>query len=128
MISPELLATIEGPLFSLELGIVDSPKSFDEALFKTVGARKLAEQITSEAEERLVRDRALSLLDCEDNDERFRHPFDLAIAVYIRILDVVESSWVFDLSKLAAQRRNLWWSRAMAMRVLQEPHGETPPT
>jgi hypothetical protein len=110
---------IEGPQLAARVGVVSTPRSLERALAAEPNVRQLVGALAKPTNRRLLYDRFLVLLHTP-TDERFAHPQDLALATYLRLLDIVNP----DLGEMGAAtaltRPNLWWTRAFAASILAQ--------
>ena len=60
----------------------------------------------------------LGLLCAIDSDVYFQHPQDVAIATYLRILDIAAPDFAESLAPLVARLPNTWWARPLAAQLL----------
>ena len=119
MIPVNLLKTIEASGYGMRLGLVSTPSRFIEAVSKEPRAQKIAELLdqTDAQEELLVR---LKTLLSAENDPRYAHPNDLAIAAYLYLLQKADPNAVLKLAKELVDTPTLWWARAMAIHTINE--------
>lgn len=127
MIPGNLWQEIESRQFSVMLGVVSTPRAFDEALKQQPAVTALAKCLISPADIDSLEQRALALLQIPSNP-RYCHPNDLAIAVYLRLLDIYAPDAASQPAKSALTLPNLWWARAMAMRIAASPNRTIPST
>ena len=123
MINESVWHEIEGPLLRAVLGVVSTPRAFDAALFKVAPVSRLLGELDDRESCEKVQKRLLLLLG-GDADPRYCHPHDLAIAIYLRALDICAPELAFPPARQILAHRNLWWARAMALRLLAEPQRE----
>ena len=116
-----LFPKIESPEFHAKLGVVSTPRGFDAALFNIDEVQDLATAVTQEKNDLLLYERIGTLLADPEDNPNFVHPHDMPIAVYLRILDVLSSNFALVAAESVAERKNFWWTRAMALRILAEP-------
>ena len=118
MISRELLERAESIQFATELNVVSSERLFESALRHHPLVTDLFGHLTDvESREQL----AVRLADLlyRDIDPRYEHPHDVAIAVYLRLLDVSDPQLGGLAAATAVRQPNLWWARSVAMEILQ---------
>jgi hypothetical protein len=118
---------IESPIFEAQLGIVSTPRSFDQALYKNPSFRRLLSALSSEEDAAALSNRLAQLID-HPSDPNYCHPFDLQIGVYLRALDLRAPERAYENASRATTKPNLWWGRAMSMRVLAEPNRQAATT
>jgi hypothetical protein len=116
-----LFSQIESPVFHSKLGVVSTPRAFDSALFSIAEVQEMAALASQRSNEELLFNRIGILLADREDDPNFVHPHDMPIAVYLRILDMLSSDFALAVAEQVAKRKNFWWTRAMALRVLSEP-------
>ena len=116
-----LFSQIESSIFHARLGVVSTPRAFDSALFSIAEVQALTTLVNEPGKEELLFNRIGVLLADPEDNANFVHPHDMPIAVYLRILDVLSSDFALIAAERLAQKKNLWWTRAMALRVLSEP-------
>jgi hypothetical protein len=127
MIDQELLSHIESPYFAATLGVVSTPRAFDRALLQDRYVRALMSSIALPLNVRHLQERTTELLDT-DADPRYAHPHDLAVGVYLRVLDICSPDDAFAVAAKALSRPNLWWAAAMARRIMTTPNRGVPIT
>jgi hypothetical protein len=113
----ETLRELETPRLAARLGVVSTPRSLERAIASESSVRRLLGMLSSPNNRRRLYGHLMQLLN-QPSDDRFAHPMDLALAVYIRLLDIADP----ELGEMAAvetrQRPNLWWTRALAATIL----------
>jgi hypothetical protein len=117
---------IEGPLLAASLGVVSTPRAFDAAMLKQPIVIELLARLSSERRAAKEVARRLQLLLAEPTDPRYCHQHDLAIAIYLRALDICAPDDSLPPALLALKQTNLWWARAMAMRIATAPNRGIP--
>jgi hypothetical protein len=116
---------IESPLLAAKLGVVSTPRAFDVALLREPIVSELMASLSTEREVKAVASRLCQLLS-ETTDARYCHQHDLAIAVYLRVLDVCAPEHALAPALLALRLLNLWWGKAMAKRIASAPNRAIP--
>lgn len=126
MIPDSIWAAVEDSTFSASLGVVSTPRAFDAAFLRQRPVRDLLSLLTTPANLQAVATRIHELLHDPGNDARYCHPFDLPIAVYLRALDICEPGVAARAADAILRFTNLWWARAMALRVARQLERRTP--
>lgn len=108
---------IESVRLAAELGVVSTPRAFDEALFSLPSVRELADGVSRGWYSQATEARALELLRVA-HDGAYCHPHDLPVAVYLRVLDLYAPLRAHRVAAAAAEYENTWWTRAMTRRTL----------
>ena len=111
-----MFTEIESPLFAATLGVVSTPRAFDSALLRQPVVLDLIRRLTAGEDPGPVLERIDRLLR-EPSDARFCHPRDLAVGIYLRVLEVCAPDTALAPAKLALALPNLWWGKVMATRV-----------
>lgn len=126
MIPDRIWSAVEDPTFSASLGVVSTPRAFEAALLRRPPVLELFSLLACPEDASAVAARIQHLLTDPSNDERYCHPYDLPIAVYLRVLDICESYVAAEAADSILQFPNLWWARAMALRVAAYPAKRIP--
>lgn len=101
---------IESAEFAWTLSLSGSRDRATDALVRAPQVRALMEAMQRRAHAADVANRALDLLGGH-TDSRYAHPFDAAIAAYLRVLDILFPDVALVVGRLTAlSRNNLWWS------------------
>ena len=122
-IDTAIFREIESLEFYVELGLTGSRKRAMPAFVTAPQAVALLHAMRDDEDAAYeVANRVLDLVHYPNNDPHYTHPFDAAIAVYLRALDVLFS----DLARIVGllidkQCKNLWWSVPVVERVLRTP-------
>lgn len=125
MIAQRIWDEIESQFFAATLGVVSTPRAFDEAMLQHSIVSELMANLSSESDVEAVAKRLQRLLN-EPSDVRYCHQHDLAIAVYLRALDICAPEHALAPANLALTQRNLWWGKAMAKRIAGAPNRGIP--
>lgn len=125
MIAQRIWDEIEGQLLAATLGVVSTPRAFDAAMLQHPIVSELMANLSSESDVEAVVKRLQQLLS-EPTDARYCHQHDLAIAVYLRALDICAPEHALAPAHLALTQRNLWWGKAMAKRIAGAPNRAIP--
>lgn len=125
MIAQRIWDEIESQLFAATLGVVSTPRAFDAAMLQHPTVSELMANLSSESDVEAVAKRLEQLLN-EPSDVRYCHQHDLAIAVYLRALDICAPEHVLVPASFALMQRNLWWGKAMAKRIAGMPNRAIP--
>jgi hypothetical protein len=80
-------------------------------------AVRLFRCVSTEQDKEALARRALQLVG-EETDPNYQHPYDIALAVYLRILDIVAPAAALDVASASLRVANLWWALPIAKRVL----------
>lgn len=121
MIPSRIWTEIEDPLFGASLGVVSTPRAFDDGLMRQPVFRDLLGALTNREDAQLVADRVFRLIS-ERSDQRYCHPRDLPIGVYLRALDIAAPDHALWPARLALDLPNLWWGNVMARRIATAPN------
>ena len=125
MIPDRIWTAIEDTTFTASLGVVSTPRAFDAAISRQPPVIELLSLMEDSDNSMQVLTRVRQLLETPE-DARYCHPFDLPVAIYIRALDICNPQLAADAAEIALQLPNLWWSRAMALRVTSLPARRIP--
>jgi len=125
MIPQTLFTEIEGPRLAAQLGVVSTLDRFTTAMMQHPAVAMIVNAVTSQDDVRQIVARVERLLQVHA-DPRYCHPQDLAIAVYLRILDVCAPDAAAELAARAREIRNLWWARLIAHRIGASPNRSIP--
>lgn len=127
MISDWIWSAVEDPAFTASLGVVSTPRAFDAALLRQPPVLQLFSSLAGLEDANAVTARIQRLLKDPSNDQRYCHPHDLSIAVYLRALDIIcEPPVAAEAADSVLRFPNLWWARAMALRVVADPAKRIP--
>jgi hypothetical protein len=126
MIVARIWREIESPLLAASLGVVSTPRTFDAAMLKQPIVIELLARLSSERRAAEEVARKLEQLLTQPTDARYCHQHDLAIAIYLRVLDICAPDHALPPALLALRQTNLWWARAMAMRIASVPNRGIP--
>lgn len=115
-----ILREVESAEFAWELGLSGSRARAMQALVRAPRAKALLSAVAGNDDAaRVVANRIVSLVGSE-TDPRYTHPFDAAIAAYLRTLDLLFPDLAAALGPFVArQRQNLWWSIPVVDRLLR---------
>ena len=125
MIIRRIWDEIESPHLAASLGVVSTPRAFDAAILQHPIVVQLMAHLSSRSDVEEVAHRLGQLL-TEATDVRYCHQHDLAIAIYLRTLDICAPNQTMPAALLALKQPNLWWARAMAMRIVSAPNRGIP--
>ena len=127
MIPNRIWSAVEDPIFSASLGVVSTPRAFDTALLRQPPVLELFSSLAGPEDASAVAARIQQLLKDPSNDERYCHPYDLPIAVYLRALDIIcEPPVAAEAADSILRFSNLWWARATALRMAANPTKRIP--
>lgn len=126
MIPDRIWTEIESRTFSASLGVVSTPRAFDVALLRQPLVLELVSLLVCPENPSAVFARIQRLLRDPSNDEHYCHPYDLPIAVYLKVLDIFEPYIAVEAADSILEFPNLWWARAMALRVAASPAKRIP--
>ena len=117
MIPSAIHETIEDPTYGFQMGLVSTVRLFDEALGEEESARTLRDLLKNPENREVLVNRLMRLLDTE-HDTQYAHPYDLAIGVYLRLLEKVDLEMAIEPAHKAFALDTLWWGRAFAISIL----------
>lgn len=112
----KLLKSIESPEFVAQVGVVSTQHAFESAIARHPWAQELLGLARGSASARVVYGRMMALLQTPV-DPSFSHPYDVAIAVYLRVVDIVAPLLAVDAAREVLAVRNAWWARRLAERI-----------
>lgn len=112
-----LLSDIESANFAATVGVVSTLHAFENAIAKEQRVRQLLGTAGDRTSLRNVYGRLLALAE-SPADPEYTHPSDLPIAVYLRVVEIVDGLLGMEAARLLAVRDDLWWSRRLARRLL----------
>jgi hypothetical protein len=115
----EAWRVVESPRIAAQLGVVSTPRALERALASEPTIRRLLGLLARPHNRRRLYDHFLEILGAP-NDQRFAHPLDLALAIYVRLLDIVDPSIAEAAASAALRLPNLWWTRAFAISILAQ--------
>jgi hypothetical protein len=124
MIPEKIFETIEDPVYGLKMGLVSTIRLFDEALGEEESARTLRKLLDNPQNREILVDRLMQLLNAE-NDTQYAHPYDLAIGVYLRLLEKCDFEMAIEPARRAFALDTLWWGRAFAISILNAAMEQT---
>ena len=121
-LDPAILRDIESAEFAWELGLSGSRARAMRTLVRARRVRALMKAVSGNiGAADVVANRVVTLVRSE-TDPRYTHPFDAAIAAYLRTLDILFPDLASALGALVVrQRQNLWWSVPVVDSVLRGP-------
>jgi len=125
MISDALFRSIEDPVFTSSIGVVSTPRALDKALLAQLPVRHLLARL-SEPDNRHQLFTRIAQLVAAPHDARYCHPHDLAIAIYLRTLDLCDPSIAIKAADIVLQLPNFWWARSFALPLMAEPNLRIP--
>lgn len=126
MITDRVWTEIESPLFTAALGVVSTPRAFDDGLLRQAIFRTLLAAAETNGRDADAIVQRISRLIREPADERYCHPHDLPIGVYLRALDIAAPERAITPARLVLDLPNLWWGNLMARRVAAAPNRTIP--
>lgn len=118
MVPRHLLEQTESIQFATELNVVSSERLFESALRQHPVVSDICGHLTDEESREQLAVRLADLL-YRDVDPRYEHPHDVAVAVYLRLLDVCDPQLGALAATTAVKQPNLWWARSVAMEILE---------
>jgi hypothetical protein len=118
MVPRQLLEQAESIQFATELNVVSSERLFESALRQHPVVRGIFGHLVDEESREQLAVRLADLLS-RDVDPRYQHPHDVALAVYLRLLDVCDPQLGALAATTAIRQPNLWWARSVAMEILE---------
>jgi hypothetical protein len=125
MIPESIWAAIEGSIFASELGVVSTPRALDQALAQHPTSLALLAGMTESKDVSALSGRLMWLLK-EPSDTRFCHAHDVAIAAYLRTLELRAPEVARSFAKSILAIPNLWWGKAVAKRIANTTVQTTP--
>lgn len=125
MISDALFRSIEDPAFTSSIGVVSTPRALDKAMLEQLPVRQLLACLSDPENRRELLARVTRLI-AAAHDARYCHPYDLAIAIYLRTLDVCDPSLAIKAADDVLQHPNFWWARTFALPLMAEPNLRIP--
>ena len=87
--------------------------------------RQLLARLSELESRRQLLDRVTQLV-AVPHDARYCHHHDLAIAIYLRALDLYDPSTAIKAADAVLQHPNFWWARSFALPLMTEPNLRTP--
>ena len=120
-----LIGTIEGPEFATEFGVVASRRQFDREILRDERVRALLTKLYADKSAQECVASRLQFLSSLRVDIRFTHPYDIAIAIYLRTLDIVATEIAEALAPTVAALPNVWWSRPLTISLLSSTRTRT---
>lgn len=119
MIDPQVFTAVESAAKAVALGSAGSRRRFDAAVLNDPDVRAVMQEVRgSGASAVQVANRLRTLADLPGNVE-YQHPHDVAIAAYLRILDVLRPDLAESVAPRVAGLSNVWWPRPLALRLLE---------
>jgi hypothetical protein len=112
----KLTAVVESREFAADLGVVSTPRAFDEVMLKLKPVKAILKALAGGANASRIAERVTALL-ATQNPAKYRHPFDLPIGVYLRVLEIAAPHLAYPLALRVLAHRNFWWARAIAARI-----------
>jgi len=115
-----LFNNLERPQFAAALGIASGLSVFYSAMDEHPDFRELVETLLDSrrgAEAVLAR---ILTLAAASFDDRYRNPFDIALAAYARALDKTRASYGVVAADAIQSARQAWWSSKVAKDILEK--------
>jgi hypothetical protein len=125
MIPSSIWDTIESSRFTAEIGVVSTPRSFVAAIEKHAIIIELLSKLNESSCRQDVFKRLIFLLD-KPADRRYCHPNDLAMAIYLRVLEISDPQLAIDAADLTLATPSLWWARSIAQHIVSVPERRVP--
>lgn len=112
----DLYSGIESPTFVATVGVVSTTAGFERAISRDPRVRQLL-GLASQPEALVSLAERIRALAAEIPEAGFAHSQDIAIAVYLRVLDLANASLAVDAARELVDRADLWWARRTAKRI-----------
>jgi hypothetical protein len=125
VIAQAIFAEIESTIFSAKLGVVSTPDALTAAMLEQPAVAQLTETATLLTDAKHIAARAIDLIQ-QQFDPQYCHPHDLAVAVYLRVLDICAPDEASRPAQVALTVANSWWARLMALRIAASPNRTIP--
>lgn len=109
---------IESLNFIAKVGVASSFRRFDSAVAGQPEASRLLSLMRGNQELAALRDHLYALLRVAP-EPGFAHPHDIAIAVYLRTIDIVDGVEALNISREVMRGTGLWWAVKLAEMLLE---------